>query len=40
MERIHDIYRDKDERVRDFKEVERLLPAEGPTATTAAPTTC
>ena len=28
MERIHDIYRDKDERVRDFKEVERLLPAE------------
>ena len=28
MERIHDIYRDLDERKRDFKEVERKIPAE------------
>lgn len=28
MERIHDIYRDKDERRKDFNEVERHLPAD------------
>jgi len=28
MERIHDIYRDKDERRQDFNEVERQLPAD------------
>ncbi len=28
MERIHDIYRDRDERCKDFNEVERHLPAD------------
>lgn len=28
MERIHDIYRETNERMRDFKEVERRIPAE------------
>ena len=28
MERIHDIYRDTDERKHDFKEVERRIPTE------------